>query len=153
MTILPVDVANIVSALLEQLKDAPALHDLGPTFERSAEPNEDPNKCPWICAYRIRVRYPPRTLGMGAGFRRQEVDLALMVQQSDGNSGEECEARLEGLVQATVGAVLSDPTLKGTVHTLAEEFDVQYPDWKVKDGEFMQTAIITFTAVTQVGIS
>jgi hypothetical protein len=36
---------------------------------------------------------------MGSGYRMQEIRLYLIVQESDPTSGEECEDRLERLLQ------------------------------------------------------
>lgn len=143
------NVATVTRALVEQLQENVALAALNPRVERSGK-NDDPNLCPWIGVYRFGVQFPVLTLGMGTGFRNQEIRLALAIQQSDGTSGEECEDRLEELLAAVVGAILSDTTLKGTVMAIGEDFDIQYPDYQLKNGMYMQTAVLQFTALTRV---
>lgn len=149
--IVPTNVGRVVEALVRQFKEDFELSKLQPTIERSGR-NEDPDACPWISVYRFGVQYPPRAMGGGGGgFRYQNIQLAVVCQASSPNSGEDCEKSLENLLERTVAAILSDHTLRGTVQMLDEEFDVQYPDYQLNQGVYMQTAIIQFTAVTTVG--
>lgn len=150
-TVVPVNVGDVVTALIAQIESHPAVADINPTVERS-QGNDDASRCPWVCVYRFGVRYLPRTLGAGAGFRRQEIDLAIAVQHTDATSGEECEDKLEALLQAVMGAILSDPTIAGTVQMLGESIEVSYPDYQMAEDQFMQTALINFTAITAVSI-
>lgn len=150
--ITPINTSTVTEAIEQQLREHIPLASLQPTIERSGT-NDDPNRCPWIGIYRISTQFPPRLLGAGAGVREQQLRFALAVQQSDFTSGEQCEVRLEELLAAVVGALLSDHTLRGTVLMLGEDFSVTYPDYKLKDGAYMQTAIIEFTAVGRVSIT
>lgn len=143
----PVNVAAITEKIVEILKDYPALQDA--TIERSEEVNEIPGRCPWISVYRSGVEYPLRTLGLGAGFRRQRIEFIIYAQEADGTDAEECEIRLEALIVSVVGALLSDPTLRGAVDTI-DEFSVRYVDYDKTETGYMQTAAIYFTAITSV---
>lgn len=147
MTITPVNVSTITSAIESLLTNHNDLQDV--LVERSTEINELPHRCPWVGIYRSGVEYPLRTLGMGSGFRGQRISFVLMAQHSDATSGEECEERLEQLIVNVIGALLSDPSLNGTVDTL-DEFSVEYVDYLQTDAGYVQTAGIYFTALTSV---
>lgn len=144
MKITPTDVSEITKRIQEILQDHPDLQEC--IVERSAEVNEIPGRCPWLCIYRLGVEYPIRTLGLGNGFRQQRVELMLYAQQADGSDPEECEERLEQLVVSCISALLSDPTLRGIVDTI-DEFKVSYVDYDKSEAGYTQTAAITFTAL------
>jgi hypothetical protein len=148
--IVPTDVSTITRAVFEMLRDDPAVGVSGVQVERSAEPNMTPTEHGWLGVYRDRIDYPPRTLGMGAGYRNQRIRLFLLAQESDPTSGEECEDRLEKLLQNSIGVLLSDPSLKGTVQTL-DEFSVLHEDYsKTSNGIYIQMAKIEFTGIIPV---
>ncbi len=147
MTITPVNVSDVTEKIVEILKDNAELSDA--TIERSEEVNEIPGRCPWICVYRAGVDYPIRTLGLGAGYRRQRIEFIIYAQQADGTDAEECEVLLEQLIVHVISALLSDPTLGGKVDTL-DEFSVRYVDYDKTENGYMQTAAIYFTAITSV---
>lgn len=145
--ITPINVSTITAAVVTRLQVDTRLAEC--QIERSAELNDVPGRCPWIGVYRFGVKYPLRTLGLGAGQRYERVALAVFVQHSDPSSGEECEDLLEGLIMNVVSALLSDPSLGGVVDTL-DEFEVSYLDYSQSDAGYMQTAGIYFTAITSV---
>jgi hypothetical protein len=149
-TITPVNVADITDAVEQLLRNWQPLMSAGvDNVEDAEEINQDAGRCPWVGIYRSKIRYPSRTLGMGTGYRGQRVDLILVMQQFDPTSGKACARRLEDLIQMVIGAVLSDPSLGGTVDAL-DEFEVQYPDYQRLDNGFFQTAFLFFTGVTNV---
>lgn len=80
---------------------------------------------------------------------RQLIDMAIVAQQSDGTSGEQCEDRLEELMAALCSALLSDTTVRGTVQIMSE-MSISYDDYKVSGEQFMQTAILRATYETRV---
>lgn len=148
--IVPTDVSTITRAVHQMLLDDPAIGIAGVQVERSAEPNATPTEHGWLGVYRERIDYPPRTLGMGSGYRNQRIRLFILAQESDPSSGDECEDRLEKLLQNTIGVLLSDPSLKGTVQTL-DEFSVLHEDYSKTDGGiYIQMAKIEFTGIIPV---
>jgi hypothetical protein len=131
--------------------DDPAIGGAGTQVERYEELTKTPGAHGWACIYRARVDYPPRTLGMGSGYRNQLIRLFAFVSESDPTSGEECGQRLDLLLQKLVGTLLSDPSLMGTVQTL-DEFSVNYFDYERQDstGMYLQYAQLNFTGVIPV---
>lgn len=148
MNVTPVNVATITDALVQLLTDALPNVEVG----RAEALNEDINHCPWIGVYRDTVRYQIKTLGFGNGMRDQLVNLVVAVQQGDPDSGEKCEDRLEELLAQVCGAILSDATLRGTVHVITD-FEVRYADYKKVGSSYMQTAAVYLTAQTTVSVS
>ena len=150
MTVItPVDVSEITRAVVSQLKADTRL--AGVTITRSEDENIDPNNCPWVGVYRLAVQYPQRQLVSAAGFRGQQVQLLVLVTQSDLGSGEACEDALEDLVKSVLSSLLSDCTL-GSVVQFLDGFEVDYTRY-TKSGQFyMQTAAIQFTAITNTTI-
>ena len=149
MIIQPVSV-SVVTQAVERILSAD--HRLAEaTVTRSAEMNEDPGRCPWLGVYRSDCQFPSRTLGLGQGYRGQRIQIMILAQESDGGSGAACEDRLNALVDNAVSALLTDSTLGGAVLGI-DDFSVRYPDYRrVNDNEFMQTAMIVFTAMAHVG--
>lgn len=153
MTIIPINVGDVAAALADQIESDPSVAALDLTTVARSEPlNEDPGLDYWACIYRARVSFPVRTLGAGSGFRRQEMHFVVAMQASDLTSGAQCEERLDALVKAVVGAILSDPTLKGTVYTLSEQMELSYADYQMVNDQYMQTAFLEFAAIGQVSI-
>ena len=146
--IVPTDVSEITRAVEQMLNDALDVGQAGVLIERSAEERLTPTPHGWVGIYRDGIDYPARTLGMGSGYRNQLIRLYLVLQESDPTSGDECEDRLERLLQKVVGVLLSDPSLKGTVQTL-DAFTVRYVGLK-GDAGYMQMARIDFTGVIPV---
>lgn len=130
------------------LNDAPEVGGADVDIDRSCEEKLTPTAHGWVGIYRDGIQYPLRTLGMGSGYRMQQIRLYLLVQESDPTSGSECEDRLERLLQKVVGVLLSDPSLKGTVNTL-DDFSVSYRGF-INDGMYLQMARIDFTGLIPV---
>lgn len=130
------------------LSEATDIGGAGVEVERSCEEKLTPTAHGWVGIYRDGIQYPPRALGMGSGYRMQQIRLYLLVQESDPTSGSECEDRLERLMQKVVGVLLSDPSLKGTVNTL-DDFSVSYRGF-INDGMYLQMARIDFTGLIPV---
>ena len=141
-----------MDALARQIERHAAVQEEGIQAVERCEPEpSDSGSCPWVGIFRVRVSFPPRTLGAGAGFRRQLIRIGVGMAQSDPNGGAECEERLERLVQAVIGAILSDHSLGGTVSTLGDDFELVYPAYeKLQDQPYLQLAYLEFTAVAQV---
>lgn len=147
MIITPVSVSAVTQAIERMLRDGLP----GVSVERSSEINADPSRMPWVGVYRADCSFPTRTLGLGSGYRGQRVSVIVLAQESDPTSGDRCEDRLNGLVDQIISLLLSESTLGGTVHTV-DEFSVRYPDYqRVGDSQYVQTAMIVFTAITTVG--
>lgn len=148
--IVPVNLDSITLAAKQMWEDDLAVGGAGVQVERYAELNKTPGPHGWVCIYRARVEYPPRTLGMGSGYRNQLIRLFAIAQHSDLTSGEECGTRLDAFLQKLVGTLLSDPSLKGTVQTL-DEFSVDYFDYQRQpSGIYLQQAQLNFTGIIPV---
>lgn len=149
MTVIaPTNIAQITQAIEQMLNDSIEIGQAGVIVERSSEERLTPTLHGWVGIYRDGIDYPPRTLGFGAGMRNQLIRLYLLIQESDPTAGDECEDRLETLLQKVVGVLLSDPSLKGTVNTL-DAFTVTYRGFKGDSG-YMQMARVDFTGVIPV---
>jgi hypothetical protein len=145
-----VNVATVQAALGALLQGWGDLMDMTTlTIEHGEAIVNSEARCPWIGVYCVGVEYPQRTLGLGAGFRYQRMQFWLVCVEQSPNSGSECTQRLEALVQAANSAVLSDPSLGGTVDAI-EEFRTDYPAWGKTAGVYLQTAVTQFTAITTV---
>lgn len=140
-------VATITAAMTELLRSHKDVGLAGVDVERAGEFPEDPGAHGWIGIYKTRQQLPPRAVGMGPGFRNQRVQIGLVAIESDPTSGELCEDRLETLVANTLGALLSDPSLGGTVSML-DDVLVEYESYNKDDSMFKQQAVIFVTAVT-----
>jgi hypothetical protein len=148
--IVPVNLSAITLAVKQMWEDDPAVGGDDVSIERYAEISKTPGAKGWACIYRARVDYPPRTLGMGSGYRNQLIRLFAIAMESDMSSGEEAGERLDALLQKLVGTLLSDPSLKGTVQTL-DEFSVDYFDYQRQpSGIYLQQAQLNFTGVIPV---
>lgn len=143
----PVNAKLVTQAVVDIWRQAPLIGGAGVTIQRS-EKWED--LAPWIGVYRERQRLEPRVLGAGAGFRRQRIELICLVRQENPASGEACEDMLEDLIQNCVGELLTDTSLKGTVETLAEEFDIMYDGYDKAGSVYVQTAVLRFAGLVNV---
>jgi len=141
------DVSRVTRAIQQALTEWDALADKPVEITRAAERNTDPNRCPWVGIYRTGVDYgeAPRVMGLGSGYRRQRMDFAVVVQAADPTSGEECEDRLEPLIQEVTSALLSDVSLRGTVLTI-DSFAVRYENYERVGGSYFQEAVVFFSA-------
>lgn len=145
----------VLDALQAMLKAFPPLLsiDSGIRVDLGEEVNVDPDKCPWIGLYSIKAVYPIRTLGMGSGFRSQREGIAVVVQNVSRTSGKDCRKQLGALQKAVIDCILTDPSIGGTMDVV-DDFQVSYAT-VANQGKFasFQSAVITFTAVKQVGVS
>jgi hypothetical protein len=151
MTILiqPINVSDVCTALQAQLQEWPGLEGR-PKVERGEPAPEQPEKCPWIGIYRVQQVFEPRTLGLGGGYRRQRITLAVVMRES-ASRGQDCEVKMEKLVSETVAAICSDESVRGTVLAFGEEpFNLSYSSYSVQQNSFFQEAVLTFTVVTNV---
>ena len=145
------DISAISVAIVDRLRSWDALVDMAVPVERSERVPGDPSRTPWVGVYRVGVNYgdAPRVLGFGHGFRRYTASYAIVIQESDQSSGAECEDRVEKVIREVVGALLSDPSLGGTVDVL-ESFSVEYEFVPTNSG-FFQQAVIKFSVVGTTG--
>jgi hypothetical protein len=117
------------------------------------EVNVDPDKAPWIGIYSIKAVYPIRTLGFGNGFRQQREGIAVVVQNVSRTSGKECRKQLGSLQKVVIDCILSDTSIGGTMDVV-DDFQVSYATVASQGKQVsFQSAVITFTAVKQVGVS
>jgi hypothetical protein len=146
-----VNVSDVSKGLMAMLSEDSTMANMSPKISRSEVINEIPGMCPWLGIYRAMVRFEPRTVGVGqmGGSMLQLIDMIVVAQQSDGTSGEQCEDRLEELIASLCSVLLSDTTVRGTVHTL-REMSISYDDYKLSGTEFMQTAVLRATYETRV---
>lgn len=149
MAVTVVNISSVTKALISMLTEDSKLSESNIAAMRAEVINEDPGMCPWVGVYRSGVRYSPRTVGAGPGAMKQTIDLILVVQQSDGTSGEQCEERLESLIADVTSVILTDTTVKGLVHALMG-VNISYDDYRVAGGQFMQTAVMRMTYETRV---
>jgi hypothetical protein len=144
----------ITRALREQLSTALELSEKFGNGVRveSAEPvNESPERCPWIGVYKQTQSLPSRTLGTGTGSRHQRVSVLVLMQETSSQSGQDCEDRLNVLVNESLTAILDDESLGGTVMTI-EEIDVTYTDFRREGAAFLQEAVLSLSAMAQVTV-
>lgn len=151
MNIQVIDVAVITQAVEDLLKADLALADVA--IERAAEIPAEPGRHGFVGIYRETINYPSRAVGAGAGFRRQRVNLILVVKQSDATSGKQCEDRLESLIKRVMDRLLTDHSFGGTVDTLDEQIDVRYEKYDKLGNIFTQQAAIYLSGLINVSAS
>ena len=149
MSISSIDFAAVARATTDMVKDWQAVQDIQARVERAEPVNVDPTRCPWVGIYPTRGTFPPRALGYGAGFRYQEPEIILICQAANQNDGAACQDSLGELVKAVADAILSDPTLKGNVLTLAD-IEVSFDSYEKVDDTIMQSATIRVVGQTTV---
>jgi len=147
MIISTANIADIAGALYDLLKDWPSLQ--ATTIELGEPLNKDPSRCPWIGIYPVRMPFPPRALGFGAGYRGQEGEFIIIIQQTHATDGKACLQLLGEQIQGATSAILSDPTLKGTVLMLSD-FEVNFLDVMKTNDAIFQTAAVRAVGVTTV---
>lgn len=153
ITITAIDASTVLEAVRMQLAAWPDIATLQGPITRGEPINQDSNKCPWIGVYPVGEDYPSRTLGFGAGYRTQQIGVVVVVQASSRDSGQVCQDQLEGMKQAAISALLSDPSLGGTVDVI-DQFSVRYATAAQQAGEpYFQSAAINFTGLKPVGAS
>lgn len=151
MNIQVIDVSVITQAVEDLLKNDLALANV--TIERSEDIPEEPGLHGWVGIYREGVNYPARAVGAGAGFRRQRVNLVLLVKESDATSGKQCENRLESLIMRVMNRMLTDHSFGGTVDTLDEQIDVRYEKYDKLGNIFTQQAAVYLSGLINVSAS
>lgn len=150
MLIKTVNIADIQSALGTMLAQWPDIQDrTALVIEHGEKPPESESNCPWVGVYCISHKLVGRTIGAGAGMRYQRATFWLVVKEVSPNSGNECSAKLESLIQNLTSALLSDTSLGGTVDFM-DDITVNYPEWGKTTGVYLQTAVIQFTVQTTV---
>jgi hypothetical protein len=149
MIITTIDPIATARAIVAILKDSPALQDKQALVERGEPLNEDPGKCPWIGVYPLRVPFPSRTLGMGGGFRAENPEFAVVFQTTHPNDGAACQDELGELVRGGTSALLSDPSLGGTVAMLGD-FEVEFNGERKINDSILQVATLRVVGLTTV---
>jgi len=149
MSILTADMAAILFAVRDLLKDSQVVQDIGAKVEVGEPVNEDPDRCPLIQLFPLRTPFPSRALGMGGGYRAQNNEFVVLFQQAHPLDGAACLELLGKLVQAGTSVLLSDPSLKGTVQMLGD-FDVDYLGVTKTNETIMQTATLRAVGLTTV---
>jgi hypothetical protein len=144
-----INVSTITKAVQDMLREAPPYSQGELTVERGQPLNKVPARCPWVGVYRQSVSFESRALGLGAGYRRQRVELALVLKARSAVSGEDCEEALEALLQNVESVLLSDPSLRGNVDVI-DTFSVRYSDYVNEGNAFFQEAVLQFAALVNV---
>lgn len=136
--------AEITEAVRQLLEDAPNVGNDGVDVTRSEPEPEDPPPNGWIGVFRVGVQYPTRVAGAGNAGRGHRVELMLMLVQT-GESGADCEDRIELLSKNTLDVLLEEGSFGGKVTTI-EDVSVRYSDYqKTAESKFRQTAFIFIT--------
>lgn len=143
--------SDITKAVVAQLESDAALLSINPTIKRGEYINELPRLCPWIGVYKGSVSMKPGALGRSASTFDSTIPAKIVVQASHGNSGAECEERLDEYVKLVLDALWSDPTIGGTVG-LIRGFDIEYT-YRETESEtlYFQWAIINVECHVRTG--
>lgn len=141
----PVKAGAMTTAIQAMLRNDARLD--GVDVNRSALLNIDPSQCPWVGIYRSSSQFETRTLGFGAGARRQSTELVIICQESDDDNGAEAEDTHETLVATVLDVLFSDTTLQGTVQTITLA-SIQYQLISDTDDQLMHAAEIRVVAET-----
>lgn len=140
------DFSTITASLQATFEADADLTAAGFKIERADYVNMDPNRAPWLGIYRTRIQYNPRTLGRGPNAWQGVLTLRLLIQATHLESGEACEARLEGYIKNTLDAVWEDPTWSSVVD-MVTGLDVEYSYKEDESGTiWFQWAMVTITA-------
>lgn len=148
--------ATISKALIKMLEEDEYVGGADVTIERSAEPNEDLVENGWVGVFRADQNFTPHTIGTGhQGMFQQEPRLVLILQVSDTTNPQDCEDKLESLVENVVNVVLNDVTLRGTVGTITNVSVATTDYQKVGSGDdvdpfYIQKAVMYITSLTLV---
>jgi hypothetical protein len=112
------------------------------TIERNTIINTDENIAfeGWIGIYRGSVRYTPYTTGSQPYLA--EIDLRIEVQAASLSSAQDCEAKLDELVDFVLGSLDNNRNLGGVV-AMVKGYEVDYDDNYAEGSDiFYQTAEI-----------
>jgi hypothetical protein len=149
---MPVNAADVTAALVTQIKQFPDVYDLTAVVESNEPVNADAGRCPWVGVYETRQSLSIRTLGLGSGFRMQRIELAVVMTEASFNTGREAEEKLERLIAATCGAILSDPSIRGTVEVTTDPFQIVYSNFRSESGAFFKEAVLQFAVEVPVTV-
>lgn len=155
ITISSFDSSALLAALQSMLLKWPAILSFQDQIrvDIGEEVNVDPDKAPWVGIYSIKAQYPARVLGFGNGYRSQREGVAVVVQNVSRTSGKECRTQLGALQKCVIDCILSDTSISGTMD-IVDDFQVTYATVAAQGKNVsFQSAVITFTAVKQVGAS
>jgi hypothetical protein len=145
------NVSTVAEALQQQLQEWPYMAANNVKVTRAAVLNKSQSDCPWIGIYRQGQSFEPRTLGLGNGYRRQNITFALVLQASSLKGGEDCELLMESLLSEAVSAICSDESIRGTCDCLSPDpFNITYSSYSAEGTSFYQEAVLIFTVVTNV---
>jgi hypothetical protein len=147
------DTSEVTGALVDLIAQFPAVDDLGARVVSNAPVNEDGGQCPWVGVYQTRQEFVLRTLGAGPGFRMHRVSLAVVLTESSLLTGRDCERKLERLLAAVLSAILSDPSLRGTLLVTQDPFSITYSNFRDEGGAYFKQAVIQFTAESPVTVT
>jgi len=121
-----INMYTITEALRDQLKNDPEASQISNREILVDEyVNVNPSNAPWMCVYKGSMNLEPRTLGMGAGRYTASPEPRVLVQAVSYQSGEDCSSLLDYYVNTVLNAVVSDPTLGGTVDMVVG-FNIEY---------------------------
>lgn len=135
-----IKVNTITQAVEEMFNTDPEFNRF--TIERSDWVNENPSVCPWIGIYRGDMQYNPETLGDGPDYWTGLMNLRLVVQSANYESGAAAEDELEDNVEIVISKILSDTTLRGVID-MVNEINVNYTYLAENDQTmFYQAALI-----------
>ena len=142
--LVPTNISDMIGKIETLFKQDSAFEHV--VVHRGEPINENPAFCPWLGIYGVDIRYPPRAVGYGTGYRYQYANL-LVIAQVIGVDGVSAELSREELVQNVLRVLFSNATLEGLAQGLGEDVDVVYPDYRRTDRGYMQTAAIYFSLI------
>jgi hypothetical protein len=145
-----IDASEVTKALEQILIQDTAIGQRGVYIERSGDPDMDPGEQGYVLIFRERLAFTPRTLGMGAGFREQRINLILLVAQSNATSGSDCEDDLEDLIKRVTSCLLNNYSIGGTVDNLGDDFEVRYESYAKSGERFQQKAALFISGIVKV---
>lgn len=142
---------TITNAVRDRLLADQGVYDLLETSENiyiGEYINVNPGNTPWIGIYRESSSHRPELLGAGVDWK-MEGGFKLVVQETSDESGEDCEIRLENLIDKVVSAMFADKTLGGVIDSL-NALDIEYGYIETEmDSIYFQSAILSFNFEVQ----
>jgi hypothetical protein len=149
ITIDQTNVASVTQAICDMLVNADKLGRNGVNISRSEDIPSDPPGNGWVGVYRNMVKYQLRTSGAYQAGRNHIVELTLVAVQS-GESGSDCEDRLETLIKDIMDVLFTDGTFGGTVDMVQEDVVVRYVDFSQNGERYKQVAYIFISGIKRV---